>query len=293
MKKALFKLVLFLLLFVLTDMLAGRLFSYMQLYSPSYLPGYITLHANEDVIVFGSSKGGSNYNMQLLNDSLRMTCLNCSDTGNGIIQMYGRYKLLTNRYTPKVIIYDVKPQFDLYKNDNSKYTMRLKPYYDETGIDSIIGSADAKEKYKMCSFFYRYNFQFLEIIKEYFSNSTFNHSKENLSRQKMRIIPKPSNPSNTEYDSLKLHYMEELIRDCQQRDIHLVFVVSPEYYYYESISYAPLVKLCKQYNIPFIDKSADKEFNNNNEYFMDSLHMNYWGATSWSKFIAHYIQDYL
>lgn len=107
MKKALFKLVLFLLLFVLTDMLAGRLFSYMQLYSPSYLPGYITLHANEDVIVFGSSKGGSNYNMQLLNDSLRMTCLNCSDTGNGIIQMYGRYKLLTNRYTPKVIIYDV------------------------------------------------------------------------------------------------------------------------------------------------------------------------------------------
>ena len=219
--------------------------------------------------------------------------LNCSDTGNGIIQMYGRYKILTNRYTPKVIVYDVRPKFDLYMNDNSKYTMRLKPFYNETGIDSIIGSVDANEKYKMCSSLYRYNFQFLEIIKEFYSNSTFNHSNENLSRKKMQIIPKSTDPSSSEYDALKLHYMEELIKDCKRRGIHLAFVVSPEYYYYESISYAPLIKLCKEYDIPFIDKSADKEFNNENEYFMDSLHMNYWGATKWSKFIAHYIQDYL
>ena len=124
MKKALFKLLMFLLLFCLTDGLAGRLFAYMQSQALSYSPEYIAHHANEDVIIFGSSKGGSNYNMELLNESTGMPCLNCADTGNGIIQMYGRYKLLTNRYTPKVIVYDVKPQFDLYKNDNKKYTMR-------------------------------------------------------------------------------------------------------------------------------------------------------------------------
>ena len=293
MKKALFKLSVFILLFLMIDWLSGSFFVYLQAQSPSYRPGYIAHNAQEDIIIFGSSKGETNYNMELLNDSLKMSCLNCSDTGNGIIQMYGRYKLLTNRYTPKVIVYDVRPKFDLYMNDNSKYTMRLKPFYNETGIDSIIGSVDANEKYKMCSSLYRYNFQFLEIIKEFYSNSTFNHSNENLSRKKMQIIPKSTDPSSSEYDALKLHYMEELIKDCKRRGIHLAFVVSPEYYYYESISYAPLIKLCKEYDIPFIDKSADKEFNNENEYFMDSLHMNYWGATKWSKFIAHYIQDYL
>lgn len=293
MKKALFKLLLFLLLFCLTDGLAGRLFAYMQSQAPSYSPGYIAHHANEDVIIFGSSKGGSNYNMELLNDSTGMPCLNCADTGNGIIQMYGRYKLLTNRYTPKVIVYDVKPQFDLYKNDNTKYTMRLKPFYDEIGIDSIIWSTDYTERYKMYSALYRNNFQFLEIFKEYASHSPFNRSNGNLSRQKMQIISKKAEPQSVEYDPLKLYYLEKLIKDCKERGIHLVFVVSPEYYHYKSINYEPLVLLCQQYNVPFIDRSADEQFVGHNDFFMDSLHMNYWGATKWSQFIVQYVQDYL
>lgn len=292
MKRAIIKLGVFLLLFCITDILLGRLFSYMQAHSPSYLPGYIAHNANEDIIIFGSSKGGSNYNMQLLNDSLKIPCLNCADTGNGIIQMYGRYKLLTNRYNPKVIVYDVKPQFDLYKNDNTKYTMRLKPFYSVRGIDSIIESVNDNERYKMNSFLYRYNFQFLEIIKEFCSNSAFENRKENLSRQKMQIIPKPTDSSNAVFDSLKLHYMEKLITDCKERNITLVFVVSPEYYY-ESLSYAPLISLCKKYNVPFIDKSKDNEFNLQKEYFMDSLHMNYYGATKWSQFIVNYIKSHI
>lgn len=293
MKKAFSKLLSFLLLFCLTDILAGCLFTYMQSNSPSYLPEYIAKDAKEDVIIFGSSKGGSNYNMSLLNDSLEMTCLNCSETGNGIISMYGRYMLLTKRYAPKVIIYDVKPQFDLNENDNSKYTMRLKPFYKEAGINSIILSTDEKEKFKMHSALYRYNFQFLEIFKDYISQAPFNRSGDNLSRQTMQIIPKASAPITIDYDSLKLYYLEELIKDCQLRGIHLVFVVSPEYFYYDSISYAPLISLCNNYNIPFIDRSSDVQFVGHSDLFIDSLHMNYWGATKWSEFIVHYIQDNL
>lgn len=292
MKKSLFKLILFLSLFCLTDVLAGTLFTYMQSHSPSYLPGYIAHHAKEDIIIFGSSKGENNYNMALLNDSFGKPCLNCSDTGNGIIQMYGRYKMLTKRYTPKVIVYDVKPQFDLYKNDNSKYTMRLKPFYDVSGIDSIIWSTDTYEQYKLHLALYRYNFQFLEVLKEYASHSPFNRCKNNLYRQKMQIIPKKAEPQSVEYDPLKLYYLEKLIKDCKERGIHLVFVVSPEYYYYNSINYAPLIALCQKYEVPFIDRSADKQFVGHSDLFKDSLHMNYWGATMWSQFIAHYIQSH-
>lgn len=291
MKKAFFKLILFLLLFCVADILVGMFFGYMQSHSPSYRPGYIAHHANEDVIIFGSSKGGSNYNMELLNDSLGMPCLNCADTGNGIIQMYGRYLMLTRRYTPQIIVYDIRPQFDLYENDNSKYTMRLKPFYDEAGVDSIIYSTDTNEQYKIHSAFYRYNFQFMEILKEYVSRSPFNRSKWNLNKQKMNVIPKASELQSIEYDSLKLYYLEKMIKDCKERGIHLVFVVSPEYFYYDSINYSPLISLCQQYDIPFIDKSADVQFVGQSDLFMDSLHMNYWGATKWSEFIVHYIQE--
>lgn len=293
MKKALVKLILFLLFFCLTDVMAGCLFAYMQSHSPSYLPGYIAHRAKENVIIFGSSKGCSNYNMQLLNDSLGMTCLNCADTGNGIIQMYGRYKMLTKRYTPKVVVYDVRPQFDLFENDNSKYTMRLKPFCDDAGIDSIILSTDMNEKYKMHSALYRYNFQFMEVLKVFFSSLPFNRSEDNLSRQKMKIIPKTMEPKVEKYDSLKLYYMEELIKDCEQHGIHLVFVISPEYFHYNTINYAPLISLCKRYNVLLIDKSADGQFVGHKDLFIDSLHMNYWGATKWSQFIIRYIQDHL
>lgn len=293
MKQSLIKLSLFFLFFCFMDILAGKLFAYMHSHSPSYLPGYIAHTAKEDVILFGSSKGETNYNMKLLNDSLGVACLNCADTGNGIIQMYGRYKMLVNRYTPKVIIYDVRPQFDLFENDNTKYTMRLKPFYEEVGIDSIICSTDKNERFKMYSELYRYNFQFMEILKDYFSKTKFNQNSNNLSKQKMNFIPKAGIQKAEDFDSLKLYYMEELIKDCKQRGIHLAFVASPEYFYHDTIAYAPLLSLCKKYNVQFIDKSMDKQFVGNNDFFKDSLHMNYWGATQWSLFIAHYIQNYM
>ncbi len=263
----------------------------MQSHSPCYLPGYIAYKAKDDVIIFGSSKGETNYNMKLLNDSLEMSCLNCADTGNGIIQMYGRYKMLIKRYTPRVIIYDVRPQFDLFKNDNTKYTMRLKPFYEEAGIDSIIWSTDKNERFKMRSALYRYNFQFMEILKDFFSQSQFYQSDNILNKQNMSIIPQASEQKTAEYDSLKLYYLEELIKDCHQRGIHLAFFVSPEYFHYDSISYAPLLLVCQRYNVPFIDKSADEQYVGHLDFFKDSLHMNYWGATKWSLFILRYIQE--
>lgn len=291
MKKSLAKLILFLAAFVVVDLLAGKLFAFMQTHSPSYLPGYIANKAREDVIIFGSSKGGTNYNMKLLNDSLEMSCLNCADVANGIIQMYGRYILLTKRYTPKVIIYDIRPQFDLYANDNSKYTMRLKPFYEQTGIDSIIWSTDKNERYKMFSSLYRNNFQFLEIISEYVKHSSFVQSDANLSKQKMKVVPITAEPKPVDFDQLKLQYFEKLIKDCKQRGIYLAFVVSPEFFHYNSISYVPLVRLCKKYDIPFIDKSGDEDYVGNKDLFADSWHMNYWGATKWSEFIVNYIRS--
>ena len=85
--------------------------------------------------------------------------------------------------------------------------------------------------------------------------------------------------------------MEEFIKDCNKRGIHLAFVVSPEYFHYDSISYSSLLSLCQRYNVPYIDRSADEQYVGHLELFQDSLHMNYWGATKWSLFILQYIQE--
>ena len=82
---------------------------------------YIANLANEDILVFGSSKAVHHYNPKIIEDSLGMSCYNCGQDGNGIILDYGRLLMIKERHQPKTIIVDVNPSFDLILNDNHKY----------------------------------------------------------------------------------------------------------------------------------------------------------------------------
>lgn len=53
------------------------------------------------------------------------------------------------------------------------------------------------------------------------------------------------------YDSLKLHYLERLIKDCQAAKTQLVFTVSPQYGNTDDAVLAPVKDLCSRYGLPF------------------------------------------
>lgn len=111
----------------------------------------------EDLLVFGSSRAVHHYNTDMLKDSLQMSSYNCGEDGQGIILNYGRLLMSLERHQPKVVIYDIIPEFDLCVGDNYRYIKWLKPHFDRDGIGEIVKSVDSNEPYKLYSNIYRYN----------------------------------------------------------------------------------------------------------------------------------------
>ena len=169
MKKFVGKVLLFLVGLVFLDFLVGMGGKYLVSHAKggdTGLSNYICRQMKDECIIFGSSRGMHHYDPNIISDSIGMSCWNCSMDGNGIVLMYGRYKMLSSRYTPKVLVYDVFSGYDLIAGDNNTYLGRLRYYYDEPSVDSIFWSVDEKERFKMMSYCYRYNSQWLQLISD-------------------------------------------------------------------------------------------------------------------------------
>lgn len=248
---------------------------------------YICNEVNEDVLVFGSSRAQHSYNPEIISDSLGLSCYNCAQNANGIILAETRYQLILQRYTPKMLIYDITPNFDfLGGEDNHKYLGWLRAYYDKNGVSDVFETIDKTEKYKMISKMYRHNSKFLALISDYIHPLTgmgkkgFRPYHEEMDTMKLR-----NRTSKKEapiiYDSVKLYYLKKLIEDSKYTKV--VFVISPWWYGADSVIYQPIHKLCSEYNIPYIDFSNHPKYVHHNEFFKDGSHLNAKGADEFTR----------
>ena len=131
----------------------------------------ICLKDNYDLLIMGSSRAHHHYVPGIIEDSLAIPTYNAGYDGNGIILHYGIYKMITERYTPKVVIYDVVAGFDLVKDDKTRYVGNLRYYSDDENIADLIASVDGTEKYKNWSRTYKYNSRFVDIVAQCMSNA--------------------------------------------------------------------------------------------------------------------------
>ena len=298
MKKFLIKVVLFIAFLAVIDRLAGFAFSYFSEnakggYTEHY--HYLVDKTKEDVLVFGSSRAIHHYNPRIISDSLGMTCYNCGQDGNGIVLFYGWWKMITERYHPQYLIYDITTSYDiLIGEDNHKYLGWLKEGYDRNGIKDIFRSVDKTEPYKMVSQMYRYNSKWHQIVADYihpiyhFENQGFLPLDGTM--DKMRLDEKKMSRVNAfEYDTLKITYLKELIKE--HGNTKLVFVMSPSWYGINDDELRPLYELCKSYNIPFINFGNDVKYIQNEKYFIDGLHLNAIGADEYTKDLVESIRE--
>lgn len=292
MKKFVGKVLLFLVGLVFLDFLVGMGGKYLVSHAKggdTGLSNYICRQMKDECIIFGSSRGMHHYDPNIISDSLGMSCWNCSMDGNGIVLMYGRYKMLSSRYTPKVLVYDVFSGYDLIAGDNNTYLGRLRYYYDEPSVDSIFWSVDEKERFKMMSYCYRYNSQWLQLISDNIHPLQSDDKGYKPVDSKMAYVPNKNEDKKEfyQYDSLKLYYLKKLARDCKANGTKLVFAISPRYDTHKDDIYRPLKMICEEFQIPLINHYCDDDFVNNMDYFYDSMHMNRTGATKYTqKFVG-------
>jgi len=255
---------------------------------------YICDSMKTDILLMGSSRCVNHYNPQIITDSLGMSCYNSGQMGNGIIQNYGRLKMIEERKKPKIVVYDIAPDFDLFLGeDNHRYLTWLKQHYERSGIADIFESVDSKEKYKMVSQMYRYNSRIIELMTDYLHPIAdaridgFNPLKGELNRTKIKDIGK--NEKKLFVDSVKLDYINKLIDELE--GVKLYFVVSPKWYGMDSVQFQPIMNICQERDIPFIDFANNPKYVRQDIYFKNGSHMNSRGADEFTKDLIGYIKD--
>ncbi len=294
MKKFIRNILVFFAALVLVDVVCGKAFQYMNDHSKGggiKSRHYVCKESNEDVLVFGSSRAKHHYVPDVIEDSLGMTCYNTGEDGNGIILSYGFLKMVTARYQPKLIIYDVSG-FDIYEDDNMKYLDLMKPFYKEPGIDSIFWSVNPKSRIMMMSNLYRYNTTCLRVIGNYVHPQN-NYPKGYLALTKtMDYEPEIKAEEPQAVDTLKMYYFRKFLQLADAKGIKVICCVSPSYKANpESRYYDPVKQLCREMNVLFWDYSADAELSQEKMYFQDRTHMNHVGASLFATKLIRDIQQ--
>ena len=200
--------------------------------------------------------------------------------------------MITQRYLPKLIIYDVTG-FDMYEDDNMKYLDLMKPYYHESGIDSIFWDVSPKSRVMMLSNLYRFNTTCLRVVGDYIY-PMINYPKGYIPLYKtMDYEPEINEEESKTVDTLKIKYFERFIRLAQCNGVALVCCVSPSYKAPLNDSYyTPIKQICKQYDVPFLYYAAEPDIAYNNLLFQDKTHLNDTGARVYSSHLMAWVRNW-
>lgn len=291
MKKLFAKLLIFALLFIGIDQIIGMGFSTLIAKTRGGDTGKnneIVDRTTADIILFGSSRCDHHYDPRIIADSLGSSCYNAGRDGNGILLMYPYYKMLSTRYQPKMIIYDLSI-FDVGEDDHAKYLEWLRQFYGRPDVDSMVWSINPNEKYKMLCQAYRFNGKGLQIL----SDAIHPFQQDILGYKPLygtlNYEPK-ANPGHTTQkpiDPFKERYLIRFIQDCKTKGTKLIFMVSPTYGQTQrSEYYNAFATLCQQYNVPLFYHQNDRRFIYNRKYFKDGFHLNNVGAEAYTKMVV-------
>ncbi len=258
---------------------------------------YILKELESDVVILGSSRAIHHYNPKVFSDSLGMSCYNCGEDGMGIFLMYARYMSIKNRCYPKLIIYEIMPEFDLLpEKDNLKYLKYLRPYIDNDDIAALVYNIRSVERYKLWSCMYQYNSVFLDIVSQNKSKAAGIAKEYTYSPLEGQMDYEPNvgkERKNVRFDSLKIDYLQKIIDECKKNSTQLIFSVSPMYKPSLDAAYVKLNEFCKSNNITLLNHYSDTLFCMKATLFRDAGHMNKYGAECFTAMLVSEIKSSL
>lgn len=291
MKKFLINIAIFFAIVTVVDFSLGKVFRHIQSTAGGRTGAeyYVCEKANEDVIIMGSSRASHHYVPEIISEKLGMSCFNAGQDGNGIIMQYGRWKMLSERHLPKLLIYDIGMDFDIVSNDNMTYIDRLKPFCKHKNVTDYIASIFPLEKIKVLSPMYCFNFKFLEMVSDCIKKNDFMSEGGYFPlnghiRREIVEMGSVNKPSKINFDRVKLHYLEQIIYEAKKDGVEVVICISPiwrgGYFTDEVVSEVNI--LAKKYGVSFFDYTKS-EICENPDYFCDSSHLNKEGAIVFTK----------
>jgi hypothetical protein len=301
------KIFIFILIVVTLDQVLGsilRKYYFTQTSGPNQILTNTFKDCEADILIFGNSRAMYHYDTRLIKDSLKMSCFNVGQPGAvSIFVPYALFKVITNRYTPKVIIFEFNADYNGGLGSYDRLSILL-PYYDEyPEIRPIILLRSPYEKIKLMSAIYPFNSNIVYIInhninkakvrKAYNEFDGFIPLKQewhNIGTSEMKAELEKEAEIERDFfmkshlDTNIVNALENITQMCQEKNIPLFIINSPIFHVINEkpIPFTPSEKLALDFinknKVKYFDFSFDSTFKGHMELFIDRLHLNENGA---------------
>ena len=252
---------------------------------------YSITKAEADCIILGSSHASHHFNPEILSDSLKMTVFNAGREGHGITYNLALLKAILCRYTPKMVVLDVKYE----ESDEWLSRVRdLKPYFKDypSAFETDVMVNGNKEHFRMLWNSYMYNSSVLGLLYSYLAGSSAKdcngfdpipvNGKKNLVVKEQVDPVKVANP-------LYKECLSELSSLCEDNGITLVAVSSPTLVRFKYQSQA--IPILDSLGITYLDHFNDDYFLSHTELFRDGDHLFVSGADQFSSIVGGEIHN--
>lgn len=217
---------------------------------------------------------------------------------NGSDNIFSHYWVLSHvlsYHTPKMVCLELMDNDYVIQPAPFKTISFFAPYFGHNErADSVFRLAGTYWAYEL-SHLYRYNAKAISNLAGLLVSRVGNEDHGYLPAPKPIRYPELSGFDKTreDVDVLKLIYLRKFIALCEERDVKLVFMVSPRYCKVGTDKYDVLKEAAAEYDIPFFDYYTKGLFLDHPDYFKDVAHLWDKGARLYTSIFAHDLKLYL
>jgi len=253
---------------------------------------YSALVANEDVLVFGSSRAYHHYNPKIINIRTGMSSYNLGKAGQNIYYHLALLESAMQRNIPQIVILELMT-LDFQKTSKLYETEKLGvllPFARKSDpIYNTVMLRGWNEKYKLLSKIYPLNSKQLFMIRNNFTKVTSHyHGFAGLDRVWKKTIKTKNVEVINDYDPLKLEALDRFIKLCQKNNINILICISP--HYVNNVGDDPFAdiskRLKKKFNLEINSFRSEPKFIDDSTYFSDPFHLNKRGADLYTRMIC-------
>jgi len=305
--KFLSKLLVLIILVGILDFCLGSLIEYLYYHQGDNVytaTTYVINEAEEDILIFGSSRANHHYIPEVLTARTGLSCYNAGCDGRSLFYDYALFKSALSREKPDKVILDLSRTTLYFDQADYDRLSHLYPYYRQNdNVREIVGLKGKIGLYVRLSKLYSYNSTILIILKSFVRPRTDYNG----------YIPYPGNrtmdPAEISYDSLeygvyheadptmrldenKINILASFIDDARQAEVDLYIIDSPYFYMHKdsnNISLAKIIEVLGEKNIRYINFANDNVFALDPGLFGDPTHMNDFGAKKFTELVADII----
>lgn len=256
---------------------------------------YAVENVNADIIIIGSSKASHHYIPDIISEELDMSTYNCGQDGCFFLYQNCIINLILDRYSPKMILWDIQPGSFTGQDKNKEYQniRYLSPYYREnTWVKNFINSESIKMPLLMLSCMFAYNSKFLNYVFPLVINSSVtNNGYIPLETEgycfPQLYIEKDDSSNYKPDDFLKL--LSETICRCKSKGVDLHLYISPEYSEKcetTKVVESEIEKIALLEDVSFTNYHSLPEFMNDSSLFKDAGHLNDKGAQLYTSIVV-------